>query len=76
VSKNHVTNGPYFTSGKGGHNVTEHFEEVSEHSEEVDVMSHVTNRPSRSLCGHKILRQIIQVIKCVTADGFLGGQIQ
>jgi hypothetical protein len=27
VSKNHVTNRPHFVSGKGGHGVTEHFEE-------------------------------------------------
>jgi hypothetical protein len=30
-SKNHVTNHPNFTSGKGGHDVTEHFEEGGRH---------------------------------------------
>jgi hypothetical protein len=31
VSKNHVTNCPHFASGKGGHDVNEHFEEGGRH---------------------------------------------
>ncbi len=31
VSKNHVTNRPHFALGKGGHDVTEQFEEGGHH---------------------------------------------
>ncbi len=53
--KNHVTKSQHFTSGKGGHDVTEHLRRV-------DVMfSHVTNLPPRSRGLAKIPGWIVQV---------------
>jgi hypothetical protein len=48
VSKNHVTKRPHFGSRKGEHDVTEH-------SEEDDVILHVTNVPLEAGVDEKYL---------------------
>ncbi len=72
-SKNFVTNRPNFASGKGGHDVTEHFGEGGRYVTS-DKLSTLKPGWTKNMWTDRIGGQMSQG-RIVTADGLLGGRL-